>query len=357
MNLTPTQRQTLLWGGVAVLLVWALVALGPVLTPFVAATILAYALEPAVAWLARHRLPRVLAVVLVMAFALLAIVAIVLVLVPILQHEFGQVRARLPGLVSAVTERLIPWLRQKLDIELTLDVAAIRAWLATHLTDGGEDLAATLFGYARSGWGAAMQVIGLVFLVPVVLFYLLLDWPAVLARARELVPPRWRSASFDLLGEIDALLGQYLRGQLLVMVVLAAYYSLALAIAGFKLWLPIGVLTGLLILIPYLGFALGMIFALVSGMLQLGPLAGVVAVAIVYGIGQLVESLYLTPRLVGERIGLHPVAVILALLAFGALFGFIGVLLALPLSAVVSVALRRLRGAYLTSDFYRRDGD
>lgn len=355
MNLSPAQRQTLLWGGVAVLLVWALIALGPVLTPFVAATILAYALEPAVGWLSGRRVPRVLAVVLVMALALLAIVAIVLVLVPILQHEFVQVRARLPALFTAVTERLIPWLRQTLDIEVALDVGAIRAWLATHLADSGEDLAATLFSYARSGWGAAMQVIGLVFLVPVVLFYLLLDWPSALERARELVPPRWRSASFDLLGEIDALLGQYLRGQLLVMLALAVYYSLALALAGFKLWLPIGVLTGLLILIPYLGFALGLIFALVSGMLQLGPLAGLVSVAIVYGVGQVAESLYLTPRLVGERIGLHPVAVILALLAFGALFGFVGVLLALPLSAVVSVALRRLRRAYLASDFYGRD--
>lgn len=355
MNLSPAQRQTLLWGGVAVLLVWALIALGPVLTPFVAATILAYALEPAVAWLSGRRVPRLLAVVLVMALALLAIVAIVLVLVPILQHEFVQVRARLPALFTAVTERLIPWLRQTLAIEVALDVGAIRAWLATHLADSGEDLAATLFSYARSGWGAAMQVIGLVFLVPVVLFYLLLDWPSAIERARELVPPRWRSASFDLLGEIDALLGQYLRGQLLVMLALAVYYSLALALAGFKLWLPIGVLTGLLILIPYLGFALGLIFALVSGMLQLGPLAGLVSVAIVYGVGQLAESLYLTPRLVGERIGLHPVVVILALLAFGALFGFVGVLLALPLSAVVSVALRRLRRAYLASDFYGRD--
>ena len=355
MNLTPAQRQTLLWGGVAVLLVWALAALGPVLTPFVAATILAYALEPAVGWLSRHRVPRVLSVVMVMALALLAIVAIVLVLVPILQHEVGQVRTRLPALFTAITERLVPWLRQTLDIQISLDVGAVRTWLATHLADSGEDLAAALFGYARSGWGAAMQVIGLVFLVPVVLFYLLLDWPAALARARELVPPRWRSASFDLLGEIDSLLGQYLRGQLLVMMVLAAYYSLGLALAGFKLWLPIGVLTGLLILIPYLGFALGLSFALVSGMLQLGPLAGLVAVAIIYGIGQVLESLFLTPRLVGERIGLHPVAVILALLAFGALFGFVGVLLALPLSAVVSVGLRRLRGAYLASDFYQRD--
>ena len=138
------------------------------------------------------------------------------------------------------------------------------------------------------------------------------------------------------------------------MLALAVFYALALLVAGFDLWLPIGVLTGLLVAVPYLGFALGLIFALVTGMLQLGPVAGLVSVAVIYGAGQVLESLVLTPRLVGERIGLHPLAVILALLAFGTLFGFVGVLLALPLSAVLAVGLRRLRAAYLASEFYLR---
>jgi predicted PurR-regulated permease PerM len=353
MNLTPAQRQTLLWATVAALLVWALAALGPVLAPFVAAGVLAYALEPGVRWLAAHRTPRVLAVLAVMLVALVAIVAVLLILLPIVQNEIAQVRMRFPVLVDVVTQQLLPWLNRTFRLELRLDGTAIRQWIAQHLADSGQDVAAMVFEYVRSGWTAAMQVLGLVVLVPVVAFFLLLDWPTFTRRAAELVPPRWRANAFDLLGEIDALLGQYLRGQLLVMIALAAYYSIGLLLAGYDLWLPIGVLTGLLVVVPYLGFALGSLFALVSGMLQLGPLPGLVATVVVYGIGQWLESFVLTPRLVGERIGLHPVAVILALLAFGALFGFVGVLVALPMSAVVAVGLRRLRRAWMASDFYR----
>ncbi len=354
MNLSPAQRQTLLWAAVAALLVWALTALGPVLTPFVAAGVLSYALEPGVRWLRRHRVPRVLAVLIVMLLALAAIVTVVLILLPIIQNEVAQVRQRFPLLVEMINEHLLPWINQRFDLNVRLDAEAVRKWLAQHLADSGQDMAAMLFDYVRSGWSAATQVLGLVFLVPVVMFFLLLDWPAMIARVAELVPPRWRAGTSDLLGEIDGLLGQYLRGQLLVMIALAVFYSVGLLLAGYELWLPIGVLTGLLVVIPYLGFATGLVFALISGMLQLGPLHGLVAVAIVYGLGQWIESFVLTPRLVGERIGLHPIAVILALLAFGTLFGFIGVLLALPLSAMVAVGLRRLRQAWLASDFYHR---
>lgn len=354
MNLTPAQRQTLLWAAVAALLLWALAALGPVLAPFVAAAVLAYALEPGVRWLAAHRVPRVLAVLLVMLVALVVIVSILLILLPIVQNEIAQVRVRFPMLVEVITQQLLPWLNQTFRLELRLDAAAIRQWLTQHIADSGQDLAAMLFAYVRSGWTAAMQVLGLVFLVPVVAFFLLLDWPAFTGRAAELIPPRWRGSAFGFLGEIDALLGQYLRGQLMVMMALAAYYSIGLLLAGYELWLPIGVLTGLLVVVPYLGFALGALFALVSGMLQLGALQGLLATLLVYGFGQWLESFVLTPRLVGERIGLHPVAVILALLAFGALFGFVGVLVALPLSAVVAVGLKRLRRAWLGSSFYRQ---
>jgi predicted PurR-regulated permease PerM len=192
------------------------------------------------------------------------------------------------------------------------------------------------------------------FLVPVVLFYLLTDWPELVARSRTLIPPRWVRPIDEVLDETDTLLGQYLRGQLLVMLSLAVWFSIGLLVAGFELWLPIGVLSGLLIFIPYIGFATGFVFALVAGMLQLGPLAGAVWVASIYGVAQVVESTWLTPRLVGERIGLHPVAVIFALLAFGSLFGFVGVLLALPLAAVTAVGLRRLLAAWRASEFYHR---
>jgi predicted PurR-regulated permease PerM len=147
-------------------------------------------------------------------------------------------------------------------------------------------------------------------------------------------------------------LGQYLRGQLLVMLALAVYYALALALAGFDLALPLGVFTGLAVAVPYVGFGIGLVLALLAGLLQFGALKGLLLVAVVYGVGQLLESFVLTPRLVGERIGLNPLAVIFALLAFGTLLGFVGVLIALPASAVMLVLLRRARTAYLASRLY-----
>jgi predicted PurR-regulated permease PerM len=152
--------------------------------------------------------------------------------------------------------------------------------------------------------------------------------------------------------EVDSLLAQYLRGQLLVMLVLAIYYSTGLAIAGFDVALPVGIITGLLVFIPYVGFGLGLGLALIAAMLQFSGWHGLIAVAIVYGIGQVLESFILTPRLVGERIGLHPLVVIFALMAFGQLFGFVGILLALPCSAIMSVVVKHVRAHYLDSSFY-----
>ena len=174
-----------------------------------------------------------------------------------------------------------------------------------------------------------------------------------MALLMELVPPKLRPSFDSFMDEADGVLGQYLRGQLLVMGVLAVYFSVALALFGFDLAVPVGVFTGLAFFIPYLGFGLGMLLALLAGILQFGSLYGVLVVAGVYGTGQLVESFYLTPRLVGERIGLHPLAVIFALLAFGQLFGFLGVLIALPASAVLLVAIRRVRASYMLSKLYQ----
>jgi predicted PurR-regulated permease PerM len=182
---------------------------------------------------------------------------------------------------------------------------------------------------------------------------LLMDWSRLVEAVVALVPPRLREGYLSFIGEADAVLGQYLRGQLLVMLILALFYSAGLALFGLDLALPIGLFSGLAVFVPYLGFGVGMVLALMSGLLQFGSIKALVMVATVYGLGQMVESFYLTPRLVGERIGLHPLAVIFALLAFGQLFGFVGVLVALPASAVLLVAIRRLRASYIASVLYR----
>jgi predicted PurR-regulated permease PerM len=352
MPLNATQRRGLVWCAVllvAFLLLWLL---APVLTPFVVAAVLAYALHPAVEALASRRVPRLVAVVLVEVVAIAALLALVLLVVPVIAKELPLLRDQIPLLADRLNKTLVPWLAQ-FGIHISLDPANIKAFVLKTLDANLDDWMGTVLNSARMGGSIALAFIGNALLMPIVLFYLLADWPRLMERTRALVPPRSREQVFGFIDECDVVLGQYLRGQLLLMLVLAVYFSTALAIARFELALPVGIFTGLAFFIPYLGFGLGLLMALVAGALQFDGWYGVIAVAVIYGLGQLAESLFLTPRLVGERIGLNPVAVIFALLAFGHLLGFIGVLIALPLSALLLVALRRAQAAYLSSKLYQ----
>jgi predicted PurR-regulated permease PerM len=352
MSLTPAQRQSLSWLALSVVALGLVWLLAPVLTPFLIGAVLAYALHPAVECLVVRRVPRVLAVVGVEVAAIVITLAVLLLIVPILSKELPLMREQIPLLADRINSSLAPWLA-KWGVHVALDTASIKAFVLKYLDANLEEGFATLMSSARIGGSILLTVVGNAILVPVVLFYLLLDWPKLVQRARELVPPRMLENVEAFLQECDHVLGQYLRGQLLVMVILAAFYSIGLALFRFDLAVPVGVFTGLAIFIPYLGFGLGLVLALLAGLLQFASLYGLVAVAVVYGIGQFVESLFLTPRLVGERIGMNPLMVIFALLAFGQLFGFVGVLIALPLSAVLVVAAGRVRRAYLGSRLYR----
>ena len=352
MNLNPHQRQALAWtllAAVAFALLWLL---SPVLAPFIAAAVLAYALAPAVEALVRRRVPRLLAVALVELLLLLVVITALLLVIPILSKELPLLREQIPLFVAAMNQHVVPWLQDH-GVSIALDAASIKAFALKYLDANVEDWISTGLSSARMGGSFVLTIVGNAVLLPVVLFYLLYDWPQMMARGWALVPPRVRGAAGSFLSECDVMLGQYLRGQVLVMLLLAIYYSVALALAGFELALPIGVFTGLAIFIPYLGFGTGLVLALLAGALQFKSLYGVLAVAGVYGLGQLIEGFGLTPRLVGERIGLSPLMVIFALLAFGHLFGFVGVLIALPVSALGVVAARRVRDVYLKSPLYQ----
>jgi predicted PurR-regulated permease PerM len=351
MQLTPAQRRTFSWlliAAVGVLLVWLL---APVLTPFLFAGILAYILEPAVEKLVKRKVPRVLAVTLVEVAAFVLILSVLLLIVPIVSKELPLLREQLPLLADKLNHAVSPWLAQY-GIEVALDVASIKAFIVKYLGANVEDGLTTLLSSARIGGSFLLALIGNAVLIPAVLFYLLMDWPQLISRIDGLVPPRLRGSARAFMRESDEMLGQYLRGQLLVMVILAVFYSLGLALFRFDLAVPVGVFTGLAVFIPYLGFGLGMLLALVAGVLQFASWYGVVAVAVVYGLGQVIESFFLTPRLVGERIGINPLTVIFALLAFGHLAGFVGVLLALPVCAVLVVASKRVLAWYTGSKLY-----
>jgi len=354
MQFTPTQKRVAAWTAIAALAVLALWALGPVLAPFVVGGVLAYALNPLVDRLdavGGGRMPRVAAVVIVELLLIVVLLGLVLLVVPVVSKEIPLLREQLPLLLDRLHDTLSPWLAQY-GIRISFDLPSLRAQLAGYLNANWGEGFASLWSSLRLGGSMALTLLGNAVLIPVALFYLLLDWKHVVALVLELVPPRARPSVDSFTEEADQVLGQYLRGQLLVMVVMAVFYSVGLALFGLDLAVPIGIFTGLAMFVPYLGYGLGLLMALVAGLLEFAPLKALVMVGVVYGIGQVVESFYLTPRLVGERIGLHPLAVIFALLAFGQLLGFVGVLVALPASAVLLVAIRRMRSSYLASKLY-----
>lgn len=353
---TAEQKQTATWVTFWFAMLVLLVVLAPVLAPFIAAAIMAYVLNPGVDWLSKRRIgrfcmPRALAVLIVLLVVIAAILAIVLIVIPILANEIPLLQQKIPVLLDRLNSTVGPRLRE-LGMPIRLDVAGLKKLLTQQIASGGQDVWTTVLASVRVGGSALIGWAATLFLIPIVLFYLLMDWHNVLHKFESMVPRRWSAKTVSMSKEVDSLLAQYLRGQLLVMMILATYYSVALGIAGFDVALPVGILTGLLAFVPYLGFGLGLVLALITAMLQFDSYYGIVAAIGIYGFGQFLESFYLTPNLVGERIGLHPLVVIFALLAFGHLFGFVGVLLALPISAAISVAVAHIRIHYLNSTFY-----
>jgi len=358
MQFTATQKSVSSWLAIAVLLVLVLWLLAPVLTPFLVALVLAYALTPLVDRLdalGGGRFPRVLAVVSVELVFILAVLGLFLLMLPILAKELPQLQAQVPVLMERTNDALKPWLAQW-GLAFPVDMATLKPLVLNYLGDNFERSVGSVLSSLKLGGSVALTIFGGAVLIPVALFYLLLDWKGFVARVMALVPPRLRDGFDSFTDEADQVLGQYLRGQLLVMLILAGYYSVVLSLFGLELAVPIGLFTGLAIFVPYLGFGLGLILATLAGFLEFaataGPSKALLMVTAVYGSGQLIESFVLTPRLVGKRIGLHPLVVIFALLAFGQLFGFVGILIALPTNAVLLVAMRRIRAQYLASHLY-----
>jgi predicted PurR-regulated permease PerM len=344
-------RQYLWVAGAAIVAALALRWLGPVLTPFLVGAILAYLGTPLVAALERRGIGRGVGTALaVLAFGL-AIAALFVVLIPLVRSEASLLGERVPELADRLQGLVAPWLEASLGIRLAFDWATLRALIAEHM-DSVRELGGHLASGVRTGGALLVAILVNLALIPVVMFYVLRDWNVILSRTDDLVPRRWQGLVHTMAREVDAVLAEFLRGQLLVMLSLAAYYGIALWLVGLDNAIAIGVLTGLLVFIPYVGFGLGLVLGVVAALLQWSGLPFFLAVLAVYGAGQLLENYALVPWLVGDRIGLHPLAVIFALLAFGQLFGIAGVLLALPVSAALLVGLRHLRAAYVVSPLY-----
>lgn len=320
--------------------------LSPILTPFLLAAVIAYICNPFVSWLNNHNISRTFGTILVMVLSLTIFTALILVMMPLFEREILRLIERAPEYLETMRQAGIPWLESTLGIDLQLDITVLKQAFADHWKSAG-GIAAKMLPSLTSGGMVILDFIMNLLLVPVVLFYLLRDWNSLLAELNEWIPVSWKEQIYPMAREADRILAEFLRGQISVILLMSIFYITGLWLTGLEFSLPIGLLAGILVFVPYLGAIVGLSLATFAALMQFQEWNDIIWVWIVFGTGQLLESMLITPWLVGERIGLHPIIVIFALLAFGQLFGFLGILLALPISAVLLVWLRHLHQQYL----------
>ena len=344
---------TLLWLGLGG---WMLYLLSPILTPFIIAALLAYLGDPLVDRLQAWRLPRTLAVTLVFCAILGGLLLLLLILLPRLESQLVHLSQKLPLYLEWLKGKLLPYLGDWLAAnEAELDAQGLGRTLAGNWQTAGGALAGLWHSLSSSG----MTLIGWLanlLLVPVLTFYLLRDWDDLVAAVQALLPRRSAALWSRLARQADEVLGAFLRGQLSVMFALGVIYTTGLWLAGLDFALLIGMFAGLMSFVPYLGLIIGILAAGLASVLQFQGPSELHWVVLVFVTGQLLEGAVLTPRLVGGRIGLHPVAVIFAVMAGGQLYGFFGILLALPVAAVTMVLLRHLLQTYRDSRVYQSLG-
>lgn len=328
----------------AALIYW----LQPILTPFLAGALLAYLGDPPARRLEKLGLNRTIAVSIVFVGLFVVLLLMTLMLIPLIGRQIDMLQAQVPAIIGWTQTTALPWLERTLGIDPNaIDLTALRRAISEHWQSTGTAAANIVGQISRSGLALAGALATLA-LIPVVAFYLLRDWDQVLKSTLNMLPKRWHTTAQMLAAECDEVVGAFLRGQLLVMISLGVFYALGLWLLGLDLALLIGLLSGLAAVVPYLGFIVGVTAASVAAIFQFSDwLIPLLLVWVVYGGGQALESMALTPLFVGDRIGLHPVAVIFAVLAGGQLFGFAGVLLALPVAAVI-VVLARHAHAFVT---------
>ena len=337
---------------VVAVFIWLLYALGNVLSPFIVAAVLAYVLNPLVEWLQLKRIRRAPASMIIMAFALLVLLSLVLIIVPMLLNQFNNLAERLPQIVGFVQNKLLPWLNSVSGDYAQIDQESIIAWLQSHTDELSNTLKEWIPTLMRQSGNVISGVSNLV-LLPLLLYYFLLDWKRWSSGISKLVPRRFIETYTRISGNMDEVLGEFLRGQLMVMMIMGLVYGLGLMLVGLDSGFAIGMIAGILVFIPYLGAFTGLLLATVAALLQYGSWQGLLMVWAVFGVGQFLESFFITPKIVGDRIGLSPFWVIFSLMAFGQLMGFVGMLAGLPLAAVTLVLLREGASAYFGSHFYK----
>ncbi|OYY94964.1 MAG: hypothetical protein B7Y41_05245 [Hydrogenophilales bacterium 28-61-23] len=325
---------------------YLLYLLSPILSPFLLAAAIAYLFDPLVDRLEKRKLwkrslGRTAGTLIVLLGLVLAFVLLALILAPLVQAETRLLMQQIPKVVEWGSQTLLPWLTGTFGIDLMRDQEQVLAWLKGHVAELSQ-----LTRYLPKLTDGGLAILGFIanlLLVPVVLFYLLRDWDHVMAHLADWIPDPLKPKTIAIVREIDRVLSEFVRGQVLVILVMTVFYSFALWFVGLDYALAVGLISGILVFVPYLGVVVGVLLGTLAGLAQFGALAGLLPIWGVFAVGQLLEGMAVTPWLVGERVGLHPVAVIFALMAFGQLFGFVGILVAIPAAAAFLVAMRHLK--------------
>ena len=351
-----TDSRRWVWLGVAVVLGLFVYFLHPILTPFLIAVVLAYMFDPVVDRLEKIGFSRTWGVITVFGLFTVMLMALLLGLVPLLAKQLFKLYELAPQVLDWLQHTAMPWVQTKFGLgDGFWKFDKIKAAITEHVGQAS-DIVGAVISQATASSLALIGLLANLVLIPVVAFYLLRDWDILLEKIRSLLPRDREARIVSLTKECHDVLGAFVRGQLLVMLALGVIYSAGLMLVGLELGLLIGLIAGLAAIVPYMGFITGIGAALIAGLFQFGgdlyPMIGIVAV---FMVGQALEGMVLTPLLVGDRIGLHPVAVIFAILAGGELFGFTGVLLALPVAAVIMVLVRHVHDMYKASEIYKGD--
>ena len=341
---------------------WLVYLLAPVITPFAISAVLAYLGDPLVdrlekVSLGKWKLGRTMAVSIVFVLMLSLLTVVLLIIVPLLIEQIRTLMHLLPRWVEWLSTTALPWLAGKLGFELKdFDSAHVSQVFKDYWREISTAAFKVVDYVSRGGMAVAALVTNLI-LIPVVTFYLLRDWDPLIRATHDLLPRNMEAEISRTLNDMDQVLGAFFRGQLMVMLALGLIYSVGLSLVGVELGVLIGMGAGLLSIVPYLGSIVGVLVAAGAAIFQFQDAFHLLMVLLVFGVGQTAEGMYLTPKLVGDQIGLHPVTVIFAVLAGGQLFGFLGILLALPVAAALNVLVRNMLQKYRQSELYKLSSD
>ena len=353
-----TLRRIFVLAGIGLIL-WVLYLLKPVILPFVAAFLVAYLFSPLVGRLHKLGLPRWLSISIVFIGIGIVLTLAIWYVVPLVWQQLIYARDSIPAGIHWLNYTFLPWVSQTFNVEaMEIDTEQISSVVMDYIQTNysADSIQAMLLKVAQSGLNF-IQIGGTVVLIPIIAFYFLLDWDRMLESFRRLIPRPYEKSTLHIVNECHSVLGAFVKGQFLVMFLLGTVYAVGLQVIGLEVGLIIGMVAGLASIIPYLGFAVGIIAAVIATLFQFGiDWMQLVLVGVVFMIGQAIEGYVLQPFLLGDKIGLSPVAVVFAVLAGAQLAGFLGMLIALPVAAIIVVLLRHARDCYEKSRIYGQSG-